>query len=42
MTYKLIDQTGEGFSPKEKQWLISATGQNCECECGGKNHGGSH
>ena len=20
----------------------SATGQNCECECGGKNHGGNH
>lgn len=22
MIYKLIDQTGENFSPKEKQWLI--------------------
>ncbi len=22
MTYKLIDQTGEGFSEKAKQWLI--------------------
>ena len=33
MTYKLIDQTGEGFSPKEKQWLICKQETTPERNC---------
>ena len=33
MIYKLIDQTGEGFSPKEKQWLICKQEATPERNC---------
>lgn len=33
MIYKLIDQTGENFSPKEKQWLICKQETTPERNC---------
>ena len=33
MIYKLIDQTGESFSPKEKQWLICKQETTPERSC---------
>ena len=32
------------FNPDHKcdGWCLNATGHNCECSCGGKNHGAGH